>query len=107
MKNINQMMKQAQQLQAQMVEFQNKLDQVEMTGSAGAGMVQVTLNGKSEMKKVAIDPSLVNPSEVDILEDLIVAAFNDGKAKIEAHVNEEMGKMSGGLSLPGGMKFPF
>ncbi len=107
MKNINQMMKQAQQLQAQMVEFQNKLDQVEMTGSAGAGMVQVTLNGKSEMKKVTIDPSLVNPSEVDILEDLIVAAFNDGKSKIEAHVNEEMGKMSGGLSLPGGMKFPF
>jgi DNA-binding YbaB/EbfC family protein len=107
MKNINQMMKQAQQLQAQMAEFQSKLDQVEAVGMAAAGMVKVTLNGKSEMKNVAIDKSLLNPDEVDILEDLLVAAFNDAKTKIETHVNEEMSKISGGLSLPGGMKLPF
>jgi DNA-binding YbaB/EbfC family protein len=78
-----------------------------MTGSAGGGMVSVTVNGKGEARQVKIDPSLVDPEETEVLEDLIVAAFNDAKAKVEAHVAEEMSKLTGGLNLPGGMKLPF
>lgn len=107
MKNLGQMMKQAQQMQARMAEMQAQLDQLEMTGAAGGGMVQVTLSGKGEMRRVKIDKSLLDPNEVEVLEDLIVAAFNDGRAKVEAHVQEEMAKLTGGLNLPGGFKLPF
>lgn len=107
MKNINQMMKQAQQLQEKMAEMQERMNQVEMEGASGGGMVKVKVNGKGEMRGITIDPSLVDPKEVEVLEDLIMAAFNDAKAKVETHVAEEMGKITGGLNLPGGMKLPF
>ena len=107
MRNLGQMMKQAQQMQAKMAEMQARLDQVEMTGAAGAGMVQVTLTGKGEMRKITIDKSLVDANEVEVLEDLIVAAFNDAKQRVESHVAEEMSKLTGGLKLPPGMKLPF
>jgi DNA-binding YbaB/EbfC family protein len=107
MKNINQMMKQAQQLQEKMAEMQERMNQVEMTGASGGGMAKVTVNGKGEMKGITIDPALVDPKEVEVLEDLIMAAFNDAKAKVEAHVAEEMSKITGGLGLPAGMKLPF
>lgn len=107
MKNINQMMKQAQQLQEKMAEMQERMNQVEMTGVSGGGMVKVTVNGKGEMKSLAIDPALVDPKEVEVLEDLIIAAFNDAKTRVEAHVAGEMGKLTGGLNLPAGMKLPF
>ena len=107
MKNLGQMMKQAQELQSRMTEMQAKLDQIEITGAAGGGMVQVTLNGKREMKALKIDKSLVDPEEVEVLEDLVIAAFNDAAAKIEARVADEMGKLTGGLKLPPGMKLPF
>jgi DNA-binding YbaB/EbfC family protein len=107
MKNLNQMMKQAQQLQEKMAEMQERMNHVEMTGMAGGGMVKVTVNGKSDMKGLSIDPTLVDPKEIDVLEDLIIAAFQDAKTKVEAHVAEEMGKLTGGLGLPGGMKLPF
>jgi len=107
MKNINQMMKQAQQLQEKMAEMQERMNQVEMEGASGGGMVKVKVSGKGEMKGITIDPSLVDPKEVEVLEDLIIAAFNDAKAKVETHVAEEMGKITGGLNLPGGMKLPF
>jgi DNA-binding YbaB/EbfC family protein len=107
MKNLGQMMKQAQQMQARMAEMQAKLDQVEMTGASGGGMVQVTLNGKGEMRRVKIDPALVDPKDVEVLEDLILAAANDAKAKVEAHVGGEMAKLTGGLQLPPGIKLPF
>jgi DNA-binding YbaB/EbfC family protein len=107
MKNISNMLKEAQKLQQRMVEMQQRLAETEMTGQAGGGLVTVVLNGKGEMKKVRIDKSLVDPNEVEILEDLIVAATNDAKAKIEAHVAAEMQKMTGGLPLPPGMKLPF
>lgn len=107
MKNINQMMKQAQQLQEKMAEMQERMNQVEMTGASGGGMVKVTVNGKGEMKGITIDPALVDPKEVEVLEDLVMAAFNDAKAKVEAHVAEEMSKITGGLGLPAGMKLPF
>ena len=107
MKNLGQMMKQAQELQTRMGEMQAKLDQIEITGAAGGGMVQVTLNGKREMKAVKIDKSLVDPPEVEVLEDLVLAAFNDAATKIEARIADEMGKLTGGLKLPPGMKLPF
>ena len=107
MKNLGQMLKQAQAMQARMAELQSQLEQVEMTGGAGGGMVSVTVNGKGEARQVKIDPSLVDPEETEVLEDLIVAAFNDAKAKVEAHVVQEMSKLTGGLNLPAGMKLPF
>ena len=107
MKNIGQMMKQAQEMQARMAELQAKLDAVELTGASGGGMVQVTLNGKGEMKKLKLDKSLIDPNDTEVLEDLILAAFNDAKARVEAHVGEEMSKLTGGLKLPPGMKLPF
>lgn len=107
MKNLSQMMKQAQQMQERMAELQARLDQVEMAGQSGGGMVQVTLTGKGELRKLKIDKSLVDPAETEVLEDLIVAAFNDAKARVESHVAEEMGKLTGGLKLPPGMKLPF
>lgn len=107
MKNLNQMMKQAQQLQQKMAEMQEKLGHVEMTGTSGGGMVQVTVNGKGDMRALKIDPSLVTPDDVEVLEDLIIAAFNDAKGKSEAHAAEEMSKLTGGMGLPGGFKLPF
>ena len=70
-------------------------------------MVTVTLNGKGEMRRIKIDPSLVDPDEIEILEDLVVAASNDAKAKVEAHLQDEMSKLTGGLPLPPGLKLPF
>jgi DNA-binding YbaB/EbfC family protein len=107
MKNLGQMMKQAQQMQSKMAELQARLDQMEVPGSAAGGMVQVTMSGKNEVRKLKIDPSLVVADETEVLEDLIVAAFNDAKARVESHVAEEMSKLTGGLQLPPGMKLPF
>ncbi|HEX3209289.1 MAG TPA: YbaB/EbfC family nucleoid-associated protein [Geminicoccaceae bacterium] len=107
MKNLGNMLKEAQKLQSRMAEMQAKLDTIEVAGAAGGGMVTVTLNGKGEMRKVKIDPSLVDPAEIEILEDLMVAAFNDAKVKVEAHVQDEMSKLTGGMNLPAGLKLPF
>ena len=107
MKNIGQLMKQAQAMQEKMAEIQARLDAVEMTGRAGGGVVAVTLNGKGDLKAVKIDKSLVDPEEVEVLEDLIVAAFADAKRKVAAHAEQEMQKLTGGLQLPGGFKLPF
>ena len=107
MKNLGQLMKQAQQMQQKMAEMQAELEAVEMTGLAGGGMVSLTMNGKGEVKKLAIDKAAVDPAEVEVLEDLIVAAFNDAKQKVNAHAESEMQKLTGGLALPGGLKLPF
>ena len=107
MKNIGQMMKQAQQMQAKMAELQATLDAAEITGASGGGMVEVTLSGKGMAKGVKIDPSLVTPEDVEILEDLIVAAVNDARNRIEEKMKEEMSKVTGGLELPPGMTLPF
>jgi hypothetical protein len=107
MKNLGQMMKQAQQMQTKMQEMQDKLAGVEVTGVSGGGMVSVTLNGKGEMRGVKIDQSLFASADAEMVEDLVVAAFNDAKVKVEAHVAEEMSKITGGLNLPPGMNLPF
>ena len=106
MKNLGQMMKQAQQMQAKMAELQESLADLTIEGSAGGGMVAVTLSGKAEMRSIKIDPALADPQEVEVLEDLIIAAVNDAKAKVESRVQEETQKLMGGLQLPPGLNLP-
>jgi nucleoid-associated protein EbfC len=107
MKNIGQLMKQAQAMQEKMAEIQAQLEAIEMTGLAGGGVIAVTLNGKGDLKRVKIDKSLLDPEEIEVLEDLLVAAFADAKRKVSAHAEEEMQKLTGGLQLPKGFKLPF
>ncbi len=114
MKNLAGMLKQAQQMQSKMQEMQARLEATLVDGAAGGGMVKITLTGKGELKKLSIDPSLVDPEEKEVLEDLIVAAHADAKQKVEAMMAEEMQKATAGLNipgmgggLPGGFKLPF
>jgi nucleoid-associated protein EbfC len=107
MKNLSQMLKQAQEMQSKMAEMQAALEQIEVTGQSGAGLVSVTVSGKGEVRKVKIDPKLADPNEVEVLEDLIVAAAKDAKSKADAQMQEQMSKLTGGLSLPPGFKLPF
>jgi nucleoid-associated protein EbfC len=104
--DIGKMMRQVQEMQAKMADMQNRLADVVVTGQAGGGMVVATMTGKAEMRKIAIDPKLINADEKDMLEDLIVAAVNDAKAKAEKQIAEETQKMMGGLQLPPGVKLP-
>jgi DNA-binding YbaB/EbfC family protein len=106
MKNLANMMKQAQEMQAKMGELQSRLEQMEVTGSSGGGMVSVTMTAKGAMRRVRIDPSLVQPSDVGVLEDLIVAACNDARAKADTMMQEETRKLLGGLQLPPGISLP-
>ncbi len=107
MKNLGQIMKQVQGMQTRMAEMQEQLAAQEITGTAGDGMVQATLNGKNELKRLKIDPSLIIPGEADVLEDLIVVAVSDARSKVDAISEAEMSKLTGGLPLPPGMKLPF
>jgi DNA-binding YbaB/EbfC family protein len=107
MKNIGQMMQQAQKMQQRMQELQAELADLEISGSSGGGLVQVTLSGKFDARRIAIDKSLIDPNDQTVLEDLIVAALNDAKAKVEVTVQEKMSEITGGLQLPPGMTLPF
>jgi len=107
MKNLSGLMKQAQQMQAKMQEMQTRLEAMEVEGSSGAGLVAVTLNGRGDLRRVRIDPKLADPEDMEMLQDLIVAAHADAKQKIEQLAADEMQKMTGGLNLPPGMKLPF
>jgi nucleoid-associated protein EbfC len=107
MKNLAGMMKQAQQMQQKMADMQARLEAAEIEGVAGAGLVRVTLSGKGVLKAVKIDPKLLEPSEAEMLEDLLVAAHADAKGKIDAVTEEETRNAMGGLSLPPGVKLPF
>ena len=105
--NIVKMMKQMSDMQSKMADMQNRLGDVIVTGQSGGGAVVVTMNGKAEMRKIVIDVKLINADEKEMLEDLIVAATNDAKAKAEAQISGETEKMMGGLKLPPGIKLPF
>jgi len=107
MKNLGQMLKQAQEMQTRMQAMQASLDSVEVTGSAGGGMVTVVMNGRGEGRGVSIDPSLLAPGEKEVLEDLVVAAFNDARTKVDRMVKEKTAEMMGGIELPPGMTLPF
>lgn len=105
--DISKLMKQAGEMQAKMQEMQEQLADLEATGEAGGGMVKVTLNGKGYAKAVAIERALMKEDEAEILEDLIAAAINDAKSKLETETEERMKEMTSGLPLPPGMKLPF
>ena len=104
LKDLGGLMAQAQQMQQKMKELQEQLERQEIVGSSGAGMVTVTVNGKGETRKVDIDASLFKPDDKGVVEDLIVAAANDARAKVEAVVKEQMKQITGGLPLPPGFK---
>ena len=107
MKNLAGLMKQASQMQSKMAEMQAKLEAMEITGTSGAGMVTLVLSGKGDLKRLAVDPKLADPAEVEMLQDLVVAAHNDARRKLEETTQAEMQNMTGGLQLPPGMKLPF
>ena len=107
MVNLGNMMKQAQQLQKKMAEAQDKLNDIEVEGTSGGGLVKVTSTAKGTFKRKSIDESLLKNDEKEILEDLVIAAINDAKQKGEIAAQEEMKSLTGGLSLPPGMKLPF
>ncbi len=107
MKNLSGLMKQASQMQAKMQEMQAKMEAMEVEGTSGAGLVTVTLTGKGDMKRLKVDPKLADPGEMEMLEDLVVAAHAEAKRRIEEIMTEEMAKVTGGMQLPGGMKLPF
>ncbi|MCB8874086.1 YbaB/EbfC family nucleoid-associated protein [Acidisoma silvae] len=107
MKNLAGLMKQASQMQQKMQDMQSALETAEVEGQAGAGMITVVLSGKGDLKRIKIDQKLADPNEMEMLEDLILAAHADARRKVEAMAAEEMQKATGGLQLPGGMKLPF
>ncbi|MCB1482467.1 MAG: YbaB/EbfC family nucleoid-associated protein [Rhodobiaceae bacterium] len=104
MKDFMGMMKQAQQLQAKMAEMQQQLAETEIEGSAGGGLVSVTLDGKGSLKHVNIDESLLKPEEREIVEDLVVTAHAAARSRLEEVMQERMQEVTGGLPLPPGMK---
>jgi DNA-binding YbaB/EbfC family protein len=104
--DINELMKQAQQMQGKMAEMQEQAANVEVTGESGAGMVKVTMTGRHDVRKVTLDPSLMQEDK-EFLEDLLAAAVNDAVRKVEAQSKDGLGKMTGGMNLPDGFKMPF
>lgn len=107
MKNLAGLMKQASQMQSKMEEMQARLQSMEIDGESGAGMVRVTLNGKGDLRRIKIDPKIVDPADTEMLQDLILAAHRDARDKADATNKAEMQKLTGGLNLPPGMKLPF
>jgi DNA-binding YbaB/EbfC family protein len=106
MKDIMSMMKAAQEMKGRMEDLQNQIAEMAVEGRSGGGMVVVTLNGKGEMRGLKIDPSLVT-DDISVVEDLIIAAHNDAKGKVEYETNAKMQELTAGLPLPPGLKFPF
>lgn len=106
MKDLNDLMKQAQQMQAKMQQMQEEMANAEVEGQSGAGMVKVVMTGRHDVRKVTIDPSLLSEDK-EILEDLLAAAVNDAVRRIEEQNRERMSNLAGGLQMPPGFKMPF
>lgn len=106
MKGLSQLMKQAQEMQESMQKAQEELAALEVEGQSGGGMVKVTVTCKYEVRRVDIEPALMQEDK-EMLEDLIAAAFNDANRQVETTVQERMSSVTGGMALPGGMKLPF
>jgi DNA-binding YbaB/EbfC family protein len=105
--NIQKMLKQAQEMQAKLGSMQAEMEAREFEGAAASGAVKITLTGKGKLTKIALEPSLLNPEEKDMLEDLILLAHNDAKDKADSALADAMGALTGGMNLPAGMKLPF
>jgi len=103
MKDLMGKMKQVKDMQTRMQQMQAELQEMEIEGRSGGGLVKITLNGKAEMKRIDIDPSLLKPDEVEILEDLILAASQDAKSKVETVMKDKMSEVTGGLPIPPGL----
>ncbi len=104
--NINQMMKQAQAMQKKMADAQEKIAELKVTGSSGGGLIEFSLNGKGEAIGIKIDTKVIDPDDDETLSDLIVAAHNDARKKLDDTVNDEMAKVTGGMGLPPGFNMP-
>ncbi len=107
MKNLDDILNMAKNVQEELTKAQANLDKIEVEGASGGGLVKVRATAKGRIIAVDIDPSLLQPSEKQMLEDLVAAAFNDARAKADAASSQEMGKMTSGLPLPPGFKLPF
>lgn len=101
MKNMANMLKQAREMQKNMQQLQQKMEQTELTGSAGGGLVKITINGKNEVRRVVIDPQVVDKTDVETLEDLVAAAMNDAQSQMSKLAQDEMNKVTGGMNIPG------
>ncbi|MAT51596.1 MAG: YbaB/EbfC family nucleoid-associated protein [Porticoccaceae bacterium] len=106
MKGLNDLMKQAQQMQENMQRMQEEVARAEVTGESGAGLVQVIMNGRHDVRKVTIAPELMS-EEKELLEDLLAAAVNDAVRKIEVQTQDKMSSLTAGMQLPPGFKMPF
>ena len=104
---MSQIMKQAKEMQDKMAEIQRKIESQEIEGSSGGGVIKVVINGKNEVKSVKIDESLINKEELEVLEDLLVAALNDANQKLKENAASQMSSLSDGMGLPPCMKLPF
>lgn len=104
--NLSDIMKQAQKVQADMQKAQEELANAEIHGEAGAGLVKIVMTGRHDVKRVSIDPAVLNEDK-EVLEDLLAAAVNDAVRKVEAHNQQAMAGLAAGLNLPGGFKMPF
>ena len=107
MKSIDDILKMAANVQEELTKAQANLETIEVEGASGGGLVKVRATAKGSIRSIDIDPSLIVPSEKQMLEDLIVAAFNDARAKADSASNSEMEKMTSGMPLPPGFKLPF
>jgi DNA-binding YbaB/EbfC family protein len=103
---LGNMMKQFQQMQQKMEEIQNELEQTQVEGTSGGGMVSVIVNGKQDLLEIKIDPEVVDPEDVDMLQDLIIAAVNQARQKAQELQAEQMSALTGGMNIPG-MNLPF
>jgi hypothetical protein len=102
MNNFSDLMKQAQKMQKQLMDAQKKVDELSVEGTSGGGMVKIKLSGKFEIQNLVIDPKLMTPEDATMVSDLVVAAYNDAKKKVEEQISSNMGGI-----LPPGMKLPF
>ncbi|MBF0427216.1 MAG: YbaB/EbfC family nucleoid-associated protein [Magnetococcales bacterium] len=105
MKNLGNILKQAQQMQERMARMQEELSATTVSGQAGGGLVTVTMNGKQELQKVRIDPKLLQPEDAEMLEDLVAAAFNDAQRRLLEITQQQLSQVTGGLNIPG-LKLP-
>ena len=103
MKNMNKLMKQAQQMQSKMTKLQEEMGEKTVEATAGGGMVKVVANGKQQVLSIQVEKEVVDPEDVEMLQDLIVAAVNEALSRSQAMVNEEMSKLTGGMNIPGMM----
>lgn len=99
--NMNNLMKQAQKMQSKMLKMQEELENMQVEGTSGGGMVRVTLNGKGNLTDISISPDALDPEDVEMLQDLIIAAYNDAQNKVEETSKSEMDKITGGMNIPG------